>query len=199
MSDSPLREWQCPPAAASETRRLGWLNEASEEGANWLRSQRGYSDFKKAMDILSGKNSLDNLTDYRSKLCTNGLKRDVREVVGALANVRPWWGYHSDNKAFAAQATMLNKVTRAIYLEQFFDRSLKEALQYAAATCTGWVRPVYRRGMAGTGKGNIQLLTYGSPCVLPVQLPCSGDWQEACWTRCPSTWPMPCGPSTRTD
>jgi hypothetical protein len=74
---------------------------------------------------------------------------------------------------------MMNKVTRAIYLEQYFDRSIKEALQFAAATCTGWVRPIYRRNMAGTGKGNIQLFTYGSPCVLPVQLPANGDWQEA--------------------
>jgi hypothetical protein len=173
-----FKEWQVPPQAASEDRRLGWLNEAAEEGLAWLKSQRGYGDFNKSMDILSGKGATTP-TDYRSHIATNGLKRDVREVISGLANIRPLWGYHTDNKAFTSNATMMNKVTRAIYLEQFFDRSLKEALQYAAATCTGWVRPVYRRGMSGTGKGNIQLLTYGSPCVLPVQLPSNNDWQEA--------------------
>ncbi len=179
MSDIVYQAWQAPPAAASEDRKLGWLNEANETGEAWLRSQRGYGDYRKSMDILGGKNSDLDIADYRSCLSTNGLKRDVREVVGALANIRPLWGYSTQNRAFEANATMMNKVTRAIYLENYFDRSIKEALQYAAATCTGWVRPVYRRRMGGAGKGNIQLLTYGSPCVLPVQLPSSGDWQEA--------------------
>lgn len=179
MSDLVMSSWQCPPAAASEDRKLGWLRESNEEGEMWLKSQRGYGDFRKSMDILSGKTSDLDTADYRSKLATNGLKRDVREVVGALANIRPLWGYQTENRAFESNATMMNKVTRAIYLENYFDRGIKEALQYAAATCTGWVRPVYRRRMGGTGKGNIQLMTYGSPCVLPVQLPSSGDWQEA--------------------
>jgi hypothetical protein len=174
-----MSSWQCPPAAASEDRKLGFLNESCEEGANWLKSQRGYPDFRKAMEVLAGKNDDPTQIAYRSKLNTNRLKRNIREVVGALSNIRPLWGYHSDNDAFSANAEMMNKVTRAIYLEQFFDRSLKEALQYAAATCTGWVRPVYRRNQAGKGKGNIQLLTYGSPCVLPVQMPSNNDWQEA--------------------
>lgn len=174
------RSWQVPPAATAESAKLGWLNEAVEEGEAWMRNQRGYTDFRKALDVLSGKTESPlTLAEYRSKIGSNGLKRDIREVVGALANIRPWAGYHSDNKTFAANATMMNKVTRAIYLEQYFDRSLKEALQYAAATCTGWVRPLYRRGMAGTGKGQIRLMTYGAPCVLPVQLPSNNDWQEA--------------------
>jgi len=179
MADQQFREWQAPPAASDEARKLGWINESTEEGQNWLRSQRGYGDFREAMDILSGKRDFPDLVEYRSKLATNGLKRDVREVVGALANIRPWMGYHSENKAFRGIAASYNKVSRAIYLENFWDRSIKEALQYAAATCTGWVCPMYRRGMAGTGKGSLQLLTYGSPCVLPVQLPSSNDWQEA--------------------
>lgn len=178
MALSPgLKSWQVPSPLATEDRKLGWLNESVEEGQSWLRAQRGYADYRHSMDILSGKGGDPNLSEYRSKLATNGLKRDIREIVGGLANIRPLWGYHSDNKAFAKYATMMNKVTRAIYLEKFFDRSLKEALQYAAATCTGWVRPVFRRRM--NGRSGIQLLTYGSPCVLPNQIPSSNDWQEA--------------------
>lgn len=173
-----FRSWQVPVAIAAEDKKLGWLNEAAEEGLSWLKSQRGFSDFPKAMDIISGKGSKIP-AEYRSHIASNGLKRDIREVIGGMANIRPLWGYTSENKAFRNNALMMNKVTRAIYLEQFMDRSLKEALQYAAATNTGWVRPVYRRPIAGTGKGNIMLMTYGSPCVLPVQLPSSGNWQEA--------------------
>jgi hypothetical protein len=107
------------------------------------------------------------------------LKRNIREVVSVMSKLRPFWGYHSDNKAFAPQALMMNKVTRAWYLESFADRAVKEALQYAAATGRGWIHPVYRRDMHGTGRGDIKLLTYGAPSVLPTQLPSSGNWQEA--------------------
>lgn len=181
MADAQeLREWQVPPAATSMTHRLGWLNESVEEGQSWIKAQNGSRDFRKALDTISGVDTLAEKTAaYRSKLSPNRLKRNVREVVGALAKLRPMWGYHSDNESFAGQAEMMNRITRAWYLESFADRSVKEALQYAAATGRGWVRPIYRRDMFGTGKGDIKLLTYGAPCVLPLQLPSSGDWQSA--------------------
>lgn len=178
-STPQYREWQCPPAASPEERRLGWLDEQCEEGQAWLRSQRGYSDIKPALDILAGRNLGDLPPDYRSRINTNRLKRNVREVIGTLSKLRPMWGYQSDNRAFSDNAEMMNKVARALYLERFFDRSIREALQFAAASMTGYVRPVYRRELYGTGKGDITLFTYGSPCVLPTQLPANGDLQSA--------------------
>jgi hypothetical protein len=174
-----IREWQAPPTAVTESRRLGWIDDTCGEGLAWLRSQRGTRDYRKAFDIISGSDSTLSTADYRSHLNTNRLKRNIREVVGTMAKLRPMWGYHSDNSAYKGQAEMMNKVTRAWYLEAFADRQIKEALQYASATGRGWVRPVYRRTMYGTGKGDICLLTYGAPCVLPFQLPASNDWQSA--------------------
>lgn len=173
------KDWQCPSAAASDERKLGFLNESVEEGQLWLKSQRGSADYRKALDIISGKAGDQSSIEYRSKLRTNRLKRNIREVVGGLANIRPIWGFHTDNSAFVPFAEMMNKVTRSIYLERFFDRSIKEVLQWSAATCTGWVRPVYRRAHGGKGKGNMYLDTFGSPSVVPNQLPGDNDWQEA--------------------
>jgi hypothetical protein len=174
------KEWQAPPAAVDESRKIGFLNESVEEGSAWLRSQRGYSDFRKALDVLSGQDSQSPRTPaYRSHLNTNRLKRNVKEVVGTLAKLRPMWGYHSDNAAYKPQAEMFNKVAKAWYLETGADRAVREALQYAAATCRGWVHPQYRRDMYGTGHGDIKLFTYGAPCVLPNQLPANGDFQSA--------------------
>lgn len=115
---------------------------------------------------------------YRSQLNTNHLKRNIKEIVGTLAKLRPLWGYSSDNPAYAKQSQQMNLLTRSIYLEQSFDLKIKEALQYAAATGTGWIRPIYTRDMV-TGEGEFNLLSYGAPCVLPVQLPASGDYQKA--------------------
>lgn len=180
MADSPTsyKEWQVPPAAASEDRKLSWLNEANEEGAAWLKSQRGTADWKKALETIAGKFDMTDIPLYRSQMNTNHLKRNVREITGTLARLRPLWGYNSDNGAYKENASMMNSVTKAWYLESFADLSIKEALQYAAGTCTGWIRPVQSLDIA-TWKSETKLLSYGAPCVLPVQLPANGDYQQA--------------------
>jgi len=174
-------DWSIPPAAAPDHKIIGWANGATEEGIAWIKNQRGQTDFRKALDVISGTDTSprSQASDYRSKLSPNRLKRNIREVVGTLSKLRPMWGYHSDNKAYKSSAAMMNLTTRAIYLEQFFDLRIKDALRYAAATARGWIRPVYRRNMYGTGRGNIELLAYGAPCVLPVQLPSDGNFQNA--------------------
>lgn len=178
MSDD-LKSWQVPPQASTDDRKLAWLNECVEEGQSWLKTQRGSDDWQKALDIFSSRTDVRDIPKYRSQLTTARLKRNIKEVVGACANIRPIWAYSSDNSALSDQAAMMNTATRAIYLERFLDLGIKRTLQWSALTCTGWLRPVYRRNMYGHGKGNLTFLTYGQPSVLPVQLPASNDWQEA--------------------
>jgi len=174
------REWQVPPATASEDRILGWVNEATEEGLAFCKSQRGYPDWNRALNILAGREDLSQTeTNYRSKVRTNLLKRNIREITSTLAKLRPLWGYYSDNMSYSEQAEMFNKVVRFWYLNRHVDRTVKDALDFAAATGRGWIRPYYSRKMYGTGKGDIMLEAYGQPSVLPVQLPQNNDWQEA--------------------
>ena len=173
------KDWQVPSADLSEDKKLGWLNESCEEGLAWLKSQRGSSGFLKAFRTVSGQDSDTGTPDYRSRLNPNRLKRNMREIIGAMSKLRPMWGYHSDNTGYKKNAEMMNKVTRALYLEQAFDLSIGNALAWAGTTCKGYVRPRYRREYAGTGEGNIVLDDYGSPSVLPLQLPRSGDIQRA--------------------
>ena len=175
----PGMDWQVPPAAMPEDSVVGWVNEATEQGQAWLKSQRGYPDISRALDILSGKDINPITPSYRSKINTNRLKRNVREICGTLAKLRPFWGYHTDNNSYKPQAEMMNKVTRAWYLSTFADRKVREALAYTAATGRGWIWPRYQRAMGGTGRGDIILQTFGAPCVLPVQLPANGDWQSS--------------------
>jgi hypothetical protein len=173
------KDWQIPPAMAAEDRRLGFINDSCEEGLAWLRSQRGSQDFRRAFDTISGKDTGIPPADYRSHINPNRLKRNIKEIISAMSKLRPMWGYNSDNSAYRANAEMMNKVTRALYLEQMWDRSIKSALAWASATCAGYVRPRYRRDLAGTGDGNIVLDDYGSPSILPVQLPRDGNIQRA--------------------
>lgn len=183
MDKQALKDWQSPAQATPEKLRLGWLSESTQDGLNALKANRGYNaDYRKFMDVIAGKIDDDTLLDYRSSVNTNELKTNCRQVIGALAKLRPIWGYSSGNESYAKYAEMMNQVTRAIYLQTEgsgpADRSVRKALQWAAATTKGYVRPVYRRDPV-TGKGNIYHLTYGNPSILPVQMPASGNLNEA--------------------
>jgi hypothetical protein len=62
---------------SDEIRKLNWLKESMEEGQAWLRSQRGYGDWKKSMDTLAGRPDAQMIPTYRSQLVTGRLKRNT--------------------------------------------------------------------------------------------------------------------------
>jgi hypothetical protein len=173
-----FKSWQVPPAEASEKQRLGWVDEATEDGLSWQRAQRAYRHWEKALEIISGDESCRDVLDYRSHISGRRLKTNVRVAASGLSNIRPIWGWHA-NKAYAAQATVMNKTAQSLYLQGYWDQDIKAVLLWSFATGVGFLRPVYRRDMAGRGKGSIQLDSYGAPCVCPVQLPANGDFQKA--------------------
>lgn len=170
------REWQVPGIGASEDRKLGWLREATEQGALWIQSQRGFKDWRASLDVISGEEDPRDVLSYRSRISGRRLKTNIRTAIAGLANIRPIWGFHA-TKSFASYAQVLNKTSWALYLENYWDQSIKEALAYSSATCTGFVQPVYSRNLQG--RGNLELRTYGMPCVLPIQMPANGDYQRA--------------------
>src|SRR5690348_1964489 len=172
------QEWQAQSYDATESRKLGWINEQCQEGENWNKSQRGYNDWLKALDIICGNYSEREALEYRSTITSNRLKTNIQVAVAGLSAIRPWGGYQA-SKTFKDEALMMNQTTRALYLSNFWDQSIKAALQWQAATNTGWLRPVYRRDMAGRGHGNIELDAFGMPSVLAAQMPSSGNWQRA--------------------
>ena len=176
--ETVYREWQVPPSSASESRKLGWINEACEEGSGWHKSQRGFDDWAKGLDIISGRHGRRDLQEYRSDLSGNRLKVNISVAISGLSSIRPWGGYQAGSE-FEQYARFMNETTRAMYLRGFWDQRIKEALQWAATVATGFIRPVYRRAMAGQGHGRIELDTFGMPSVLPVQMPANGDYQRA--------------------
>lgn len=176
--DGGAREWQVPDSSASESRKIGWINEHCQDGESWHKSQRGYDDWLKGLEIIAGQSGQKDLLAYRSNLTSNRLKVNILTSIAGLAAIRPWGGYQAQG-GFKAHALFMNLTTRALYLNGAWDQSIKEALQWAAVTNTGWLRPVYRRNMAGHGHGNIELDSFGMPSVLVSQMPADGNWQNA--------------------
>jgi hypothetical protein len=172
------RTWQAPSMFTKPAERKAFCVSMKQVGEQWVQAQSAYRDIPKAIDALTGQADIP-FSETRSGINTARLKRDAREIIGTLANIRPFWGYSSDAEFFRASAGMMNKVARAVYLESFFDRALKGALQYAMATGDGYIWPKYTRSMYGRGRGSINFDYLGSLDVLPVQMPRSNNLQEA--------------------
>lgn len=184
------RSWQVPDANTDENYKLGWVDEICQDGEAWNKSQPGFSDWEKSLHILNGTSPKNDVGDeFRDYMCGRRLRTNVRTAISGLANIRPIWGYHAP-KEYAKYAMAWNKTTRALYLQNHWGRDIKDLVSYAAATNTGWIRPTYRRGMGGSGEGTIQLFTYGQPCVLPFQMPASGNYQEAYAVTLMDEWPV---------
>jgi hypothetical protein len=178
MSDRNEVSWQALPFEANDKDKLGFVRRAIEQGIRWNQDHMDATSMQKAMDIIAGKSG-GEVSSRWSRFTTGDLKRAVTEIVETLADIRPFWGYNTDNKVFEAHANMMSKTAKAIYLECFVDRALKDALQFAAVTQCGFLHPVYSRSKFGSGDGEFVFMPLGQPDVLPVQLPRDRNYQRA--------------------
>ena len=158
--------------------KLGFLKRCISQGIAWQQENCNASDMQRAMDILAGKTG-GKVSSKWAKFTTGDLKRGILEIIETLSDIRPYWGYSTDNKAFLQEANMMSRVAKAIYLESFVDRAIKDALQFAAVSGAGFIYPFYSRSMFGTGDGEFVFMALGQPDVLPIQLGRSKDYQNA--------------------
>src|SRR5208337_3633754 len=108
-------DWAAPPFESPDEKKLGFCKQAIESGIKWNEDQTSSEDLRRALDILAGKSGAP-ISEKWAKITTGDLKRAVREIVETLANIRPFWGFQTDNSAFRDQANMMNKVTKSIFL-----------------------------------------------------------------------------------
>lgn len=177
MPDNEI-SWQCPNFEAPDDKKLAFVQSAIDQGVKWLNDNCDMQMTQRAMDILSGKSG-GSVSSKWSKFTTGDLKRAILEIIETLSDIRPFWGYSTDNKAFISQANMMSKTSKAVYLEAFVDRSLRDALQFAAISGMGAISPMYSRNRFGSGDGEFKFVALGQPDVLPVQLPRDKNYQNA--------------------
>lgn len=170
-------KYKIPSATSSEKDRLGMLLEFRQQGESFIRQQRAYMDFDKALDLISGIE--DRIPKSLSRIKNNQLKRDIREAVASISNIRPTWTYQSGDRKADDKVHALNKRQQYWYYQTFADMQIRSAFQYAGVLGTGFVVPHWKRKHWGYGKGDIALKVLSPRDVLPVQLPPSNDLQDA--------------------
>lgn len=179
-------DWKMPPmhqpdgTLTSSDTKIGWLRESIEEAENFQRTQRSYIDMDRALDVVAGVSANDTRQARTlSGVRVNRAKRNVRELVATLSNLRPMWGYKNDNHEYDPHALILNKMVNTWWHNTFADRAIRQALQYAFVMGSGYIGPVWRRDYWTAGRGDIHLNVYGPRDVLFVQLPANHDLQGA--------------------
>lgn len=177
-----MSDYRCPQPwddtkYGGDVYRLGWVKEAIQEGTNYLKLQRAYTMIDKAIDVIGGFDD-DPIPKALSDVSTNRLRRQAREVVATLSNLRPIFGYGTENELFQASADTLNKLTMAWWQQTRADRRFKAALQWAAIS-TGYLSPVWEKSMWVNGRGDIDLKVYGARDILPIQIGRDHNMQKA--------------------
>src|SRR4051812_7013181 len=107
-------EFVCPRVGASEGSKLGFLREVTTAGETFIASQPAASDFAKAKAIISGSNET-KIPQQLSRVNVNMTKRLIRDVVSTMSNLRPLWGYKTDNPDLDKTATILNRLLISWY------------------------------------------------------------------------------------
>lgn len=108
------QQWQVPkysPTGANLSEVFEWSKRNWEEGQGYLQSEPGYDQLEESIRLLSGlpANKLKMKQDRLnySRLYTSRLKRNLREMVNSLSEIRYNDGFSSDNNDIAAQAELL--------------------------------------------------------------------------------------------
>lgn len=171
-------EFIIPDRHAPGSTLVRFLREAVTAGETFLRNQPAAADFDKAKSIISGWND-SKIPQQLSRVNVNMTKRLIRDVVSTMSNLRPLWGYKTDNPDLDVTARILNKLLIAWYQTTYADRAIKKALQYAAVMGTGWLGPDWKKDFWTRGRGEITLKAYSPEDVIPYQVPADGDIQRA--------------------
>ncbi len=181
--------WDGKQNTSSADALLGWMREAVREGEWFLKNQTGYEFIPMSYRLLYDI-GFDELPATLSKTSNNFVKRDVRELVESLANIRPTATFTSDNPIYDDQADVLNKGWRAWYTDQMVDRDIRGSLQYTAIEGTGYAITEWDPDYWRPGRGDIRLTPCGVDSILPIQITSDWDLQKAYAVIIRREWPI---------
>ena len=102
-----MSDYRCPPASADEDRKAAWFRETVQAGEQWLKGQRAYKSIQDSMDLVL--NGSDGATAAGpSHLSIPRSKRQIRELVSILANLRPSASNKTDNREYLKKDEVFN-------------------------------------------------------------------------------------------
>lgn len=169
-----------PSRSEPDEEIIAYGNRCVATGLSFLRAQPAAPDIEKGKSIIHSMETYEE--DIPSKLShvrIPRIKRQIREVVSTLSNLRPTWDYVSNDPAkYEGQANVLNKLQRSWWFGEEVDRSIRQALQYAAVEGTGYLYMTWEKPLRQT-TGRIKLTPLGAMSYIPLQQAMDNKIQNA--------------------
>lgn len=157
---------------------IGWVNEAVQAGAAYLKQQPAYPYIDDGVRLVNGQMMMagsNSLCDEK----TEQTVRNLKELIAAQTNIRIIPQFLTEIGDFKHHETLLNKTNMAWQTMTFADRGLRKAWQYAGAAGTGYIGLRWDKDYWQRGKGDIVVDAYGPLDVMPIGLPHSHRLKEA--------------------
>ena len=180
------KSWQVPawaPGTANDKALHTWAINQVHDGQDYQQAQPGFEQLEQSIRILTNRPDARleaKQKDGRySKLSTNRLKRNLREMVNALSDIQFTPGFHSDNNDTQAQAELLNRVAYSWYVDRFIDVQIKKGVQWMAICPRGWLEIAYCQQPGERDKAEIEVIPRSDFEVVMTGVPPDGDHQKA--------------------
>jgi hypothetical protein len=160
-------DFSIPSRDTSDTERISWGNAVRDRGLSFLMAQPAWPDLQKGRNLIYSMEtydpSIEGIPDKLSRVRVPRIKRNTREIVATLSNLRPTSNYvPNDPQQYEQQANIFNKTMQAWYFEKRVDRSIRKALQYAATEGTGYLYMTWEQGWP-------KLTALGAASYIPFQ------------------------------
>jgi hypothetical protein len=149
--------------------QLGRMKELLETGRTFLQCQAAYQEIPRAYDLLSFGSAPVRLSGY-STLSINRIKRNFRDLVATVSNLRPTGVAITHNEAAKPSIYRLNQMKQIWWRKTAQDRKYREGCQYACGLGTGYIEPWFDPNFYGYNRGEISCKTGGPSSVFPVML-----------------------------
>ena len=182
-----LKTWQVPRFVENGNKRdvHEFMITNVKDGREYMEAEPGFAQLEQSIRILSGtpdpKLAQKQADGRYSKLVTNRLKRNLREMINSLADITYVPGFHSDSNDTQAQAELLNRVGYSWYTTRFIDIKFKEAIQWMAICPRAYLEICYRQIPGHRNKRDIDLIARNSFQVVKTGVPENKELQE-CYT-----------------
>jgi len=157
----------------------GWLLEAADEGAAWLRTQRPATEWQRVLDALAPSDQTQKISNL-SGCGYNKTKRIARELVASLGNFHYDGSFKVEyDQNLYETAEHLTKRDRIWFRQARINRAFRQLLQYGVAFGTAYAYQTWDKHFWGPYRGDIRLTALSPEDVTFVQLPRDHDVQQA--------------------
>ena len=120
-----------------DPRILDWIKEAVAEGDRINESDPVFAQMDSNQDYVLGQQLSTNRPNYLPNVVVNRTKKAIRTHVAALTDIRPLFGFKTENDLFEPQGHLLNKLILVWWMNTFVDLELSDVARYALTLGTG--------------------------------------------------------------